>query len=167
MAGFICAYIVVLVLERYSNSCCGSCPSLLKYANYMCEFMKLRFKYIYVDTVMWISYLPFLYFAILQLKSGRFDTGMQIFSSLLAIAIIIIYPLYPIFILRKIFDRSDNEAEDLRNYKSITLKEPPRVDNEKGMCEDFTCCELADTRKALVEMSLSPYIDKVVRPVFN
>jgi hypothetical protein len=130
--------------------------------------MKQRFKFIYVDTVMWISYLPFLYFAILQLKSGRFDSGMQIFSSLLAIAIIIIYPLYPIFILRKIFDRSDNEAEDLRNYKAITLKEVPRADDEeKGMCADFTCCAPSDPRLSLVEMSLSPYIDKVVRPVFN
>lgn len=108
MIGFIGAYIMVLVLERYSNSCCSSCLNLLKYVSYMCEFMKLRFKYIYVDTVMWISYLPFLYFAILQLNSGKYDTGMDIFSFILAIAIIIIYPLYPIFILRKIFDRSDN-----------------------------------------------------------
>ena len=75
---------------------------------------------------MWISYLPFLYFAVLQLQSSKFDTGLNIFSFLLAIAIIILYPLYPLFILRKIFDRSDNPAEDLRNYKAITLKEPPR-----------------------------------------
>ncbi len=130
--------------------------------------MKQRFKFIYVDTVMWISYLPFLYFAVLQLKSGKFDSGMQIFSSLLAIVIIIIYPLYPVFILRKIFDRSDNEAEDLRNYKAITLKEPPRPEEEgKSLCADVTCCAPSDPRISMVEMSLSPYIDKVVRPIFN
>lgn len=55
---------------------------------------------------MWISYLPFLYFSILQLKNGDFSTGTNVFSSLLAIVIIILYPLYPVFILRKLFDRS-------------------------------------------------------------
>jgi hypothetical protein len=144
-----------------------SCPTVLKYINYICDFMQKRFKYIYVDTVMWISYLPFLYFALLQLTYGKFDSGINIFSSLLAIAIIIVYPLYPIFILRKIFDRSDNPAEDLRNYKAITLKEPPRVDEEKTMCADVTCCAREDTSVSMVEMSLSPFIDKVVRPIYN
>lgn len=84
--------------------------------------MHKRFKYIYIDSMMWISYMAFLYFAILQLQSGKFDSGIQIFSSLLAIVIIIIYPLYPIFILRKIFDRNSDPALDLVNYKAITLK---------------------------------------------
>jgi hypothetical protein len=122
MLAFIGSYFLVLLLEKYSASCCISCPNLYDYVNYTCDFMKRRFKYIYVDCVMWISYLPFLYFSILQLQSGRWDSGMNIFSSLLAIAIIITYPLYPIFILRKLFDRSSNPAEDLYNYKAITLK---------------------------------------------
>jgi hypothetical protein len=127
MICFTASYFLVLLLKKYNNSCCMSCPTLRKYLNYICDFMQRRFKYIYVDSVMWISYLPFLYFAVLQLQSGKFDTGLNVFSFLLAIVIIIVYPLYPLFILRKIFDRSDIPAEDLRNYKAITLKEPPRV----------------------------------------
>lgn len=75
---------------------------------YTCRFMEKRFKYTYVDLVMWISYLPFLYFAILQIKGVMWSTGLQVFSSLLAYVIIIIYPLYPIFILKKLFDKSDD-----------------------------------------------------------
>lgn len=167
MISFVGAYFMVLLVERYNQSCCMSCPTVQKYMVYICDFMKRRFKYIYVDEVMWISYLPFLYFAVLQLQSGRFDSGINIFSSLLAIAIIIIYPLYPIFILRKIFDRSSDPAEDLQNYKAITLKQPEIVDEEKGMCENFSCCPKDDPDISMVEMSLSPYIDKVVRPIYN
>ena len=99
----------------------------------------MRFKYIYVDTVMWISYLPFLYFSILQLQKGDFSTGASVFSSLLAIIIIVVYPLYPLFILSKLFDRSDNREEDLKNYKSITLLEP-EAEVDKSICADFSCC---------------------------
>jgi len=38
--------------------------------------MNKRFKYIYVDCIMWISYLPFLYFSILQLQNLKFNTGL-------------------------------------------------------------------------------------------
>ena len=69
--------------------------------------MQKRFKYIYVDCVMWISYLPFLYFSILQLQKMPFDTALNAISTILAVVIIVIYPLYPVFILRKIFDKSD------------------------------------------------------------
>ncbi len=61
--------------------------------------MRKRFKWIYFDFVAWISYLPFIYFALMQLKAFSFKTGLQGFSSLLAIAIIIVYPLYPFFIV--------------------------------------------------------------------
>ena len=107
MGCFICAYIVVLLFGKYNDSCCSSCPCLQKYMRYTCRFMEKRFKYTYVDLVMWISYLPFLYFGLLQVKLLRWDTGMNIFSNLLCFAILIIYPLYPLFILRKIFDKSD------------------------------------------------------------
>lgn len=119
MFAFVFLYIFVLLIERYNNSCCLSCPNLQQYLAYTCEFMKKRFKFIYVDSIMWISYMPFLYFAILQLQAGF---ASSILSSLLAIIIIIVYPLYPLFILRKLFDRSSNPAEDLVNYKAITLK---------------------------------------------
>ena len=107
MGCFTCAYIVVLLFEKYQDSCCTSCPCIQKYMKYTCRFMERRFRYIYLDLVMWISYLPFLYFGLLQVKNLRWDTGLNIFSNLLAFVILLIYPLYPIFILRKIFDKSD------------------------------------------------------------
>lgn len=73
---------------------------------------------------MWISYLPFLYFAMLQIKTLKFDSGINAISSLIAFVIIIVYPLYPAFILRKLFDKSDDPAENLKNYKAISLLLP-------------------------------------------
>ena len=119
---------------------------------------------------MWISYIPFLYFGLLQVTNLRWDTGLNIFSNLLAFVILVIYPLYPIFILRKIFDtNSDSRREHLKFYKAITLKLPIDEDEmaEKSCCADFQCCPRDDPNAALAEMSLSPYIDKVVRPVYN
>lgn len=159
MLGFICAYIAVLIVDRYKDYWFSSCPNFREYLGYMNEFMKKRFKYIYVDCVMWISYLPFMYFAILQLKANSYASGMEVFSSLLAIVIVVVYPLYPFFILRLLFDCSNN----LTNYESITLRLPEREDDERSMCQDVSCCPRID----LEEMSLSPYVDKVVRPVFN
>ncbi len=54
----------------------------------------------------------------------KFDSGTNAISSLLAVVIIVIYPLYPLFILRKLFDKSDNPEENLLNYKAITLQLP-------------------------------------------
>ena len=124
IACFISAYIVVLLFQKYSDSCCASCPCLQKYMRYTCRFMERRFKYTYVDLVMWISYLPFLYFGLLQVKTLRWDSGLNIFSNLLAFVILALYPFYPIFILRKIFDTSDERREHLKNYKAIALKLP-------------------------------------------
>ena len=90
--------------------------------------MHKRFKYIYVDIIMWISYLPFLYFAMLQVKGVRFDTGINALSTLVAFVVIVLYPLYPLFILRKLFDKSDDPSENLLNYKQITLRRP--IDEE-------------------------------------
>ncbi len=86
--------------------------------------MHKRFKFIYVDCVMWISYLPFLYFSILQLQKMNFSSGIESISSLLAIVIVIVYPLYPLFILRKIFDKNSDPALDLLNYKAISIRLP-------------------------------------------
>jgi hypothetical protein len=131
--------------------------------------MQKRFKFIYVDLVMWISYLPFLYFAVLQIKALKFDSGINALSSLIAFVIILVYPLYPLFILRKIFDKSDDPELNLKNYKAITLQLP--LDEEevarRPLCADFQCCTKDNPDIAMTEMSLSPYIDKVVRPVYN
>jgi hypothetical protein len=108
MIGFIAAYITVVVFEKYNASCCMSCPTAQRYLGYICEFMQKRFKFIYVDCVMWISYLPFLYFAILQLQIIDFSNGLNAFSTLIAVVIVVIYPLYPFFILLKIFDKSSD-----------------------------------------------------------
>ena len=124
MACFLSAYIVVVLYGKYGQNCCETCPCLQKYMKYTCRFMEKRFKYTYVDLVMWISYLPFLYFGLLQVKSLRWDTGLNIFSNLLAFVILIVYPFYPLFILRKIFDTSDTRRQNLKNYKAITLKLP-------------------------------------------
>ena len=98
---------------------------------YTCRFMERRFRYTYLDLVMWISYLPFLYFGLLQVKNLRWDTGLNVFSNLLAFVILAIYPLYPIYILRKIFDKSDTPGENLKNYHAITLKVVPEEPDEE------------------------------------
>jgi len=120
MIGFVSAYILVILFSKYNESCCINYPTARKYVGYICEFMQKRFKYIYVDCVMWISFLPFLYFSILQLQKLAFSSAP--ISTILAFIIIIIYPLYPIFILRKIFDKSDKPEEHLKNYTAITLR---------------------------------------------
>ena len=64
--------------------------------------MKARFKWIYFDFVAWVSYLPFVYFAVVQLGTFSFDSALAGFSSILSIIIIIVYPLYPFFIAYQI-----------------------------------------------------------------
>jgi len=86
--------------------------------------------------------MPFLYFSLLQLQKLRFDTPLNAISTIIAFIIIILYPLYPIFILRKIFDKSDNPEEHLRQYSAITLRLPLDLEEEakKSICEGVTCC---------------------------
>lgn len=71
--------------------------------------MRKRFKWIYFDFVMWLSFLPFLYFGLLQVKKFNFDSAIEGVSSLLALLFVIVYPLYPIFITYQI----------KKNYKEI------------------------------------------------
>jgi hypothetical protein len=56
--------------------------------------MKKRFKWIYFDFIAWISFLPFLYFSIMQLKNFSFSTALSGFSCILSLVIIVVYPLY-------------------------------------------------------------------------
>ena len=90
---------------------------------------------------MWISFLPFLYFGILQLKSFNFTNGAQSISSILAIIIVAVYPLYPFYILKQLFDKTDDPLTNLINYKAITLKLPLHMSEEEGsMCKNYQCC---------------------------
>ena len=113
--------------------------------------------------------MPFLYFSIIQVKNLSFASGIDAISSILSFVILIIYPFYPLFILRKLFDKSDDPDLNLVNYKSITLRIPIDEEEErnKPLCADVQCCVKDDPNVAMMEMSLSPYIDKVVRPVYN
>ena len=126
MLFFVVIYITCLIFDRY-DGICASCPNLLRYLHHICDFMKKRFKFIYVDTIMWISYMPFLYFAILQLKSFNFSSGMHSLSSILSLFIVVIYPLYPFYILKQLFDKSDDALTNLVNYKAITWKLPQHL----------------------------------------
>lgn len=100
MGGFLLAYILVVLFERYiKEESCFSCPNFKFYLTEICVFMKQRFKWIYFDFIAWISFLPFLYFSIMQLKAFSFNTGLEGFSSILAIVIVVVYPLYPFWIL--------------------------------------------------------------------
>ena len=126
MICFVSLYAACMIFDRY-DGCCSSCPNLLRYLHHICDFMKKRFKFIYVDTIMWISFMPFLYFAIMQLKSFNFSNGLHSLSSIFAAIIVIVYPLYPIYILRQLFDKTDDEKTNLINYKAITWKLPPHM----------------------------------------
>lgn len=44
--------------------------------------------------------------------------------------------MYPIFILRKLFDKGD----DLTNYSIIARKLPLREEDEVAMCSEIKCC---------------------------
>lgn len=78
--------------------------------------MQMRFKWIYFDFVAWISFLPFTYFALVQLKNFSFNTALSAISSLLAMVIIAVYPLYPFFIaylLRKDYNNLVQQTNSL------------------------------------------------------
>jgi len=69
MFAFIGAYLAIYVFQRFvTETCRVSCNVVWFYLDAICEFMQKRFKWIYFDFIMWLSYIPFLYFALLQLK---------------------------------------------------------------------------------------------------
>lgn len=102
MGGFLLLYLIIYIFQRNSESCCGSCPKLHFYVEETFNYLKARFKWIYFDFIAWISYMPFIYFAVVQLKTLPFEDALSGFSSILSIIIIIVYPLYPFFILYQI-----------------------------------------------------------------
>jgi len=95
---FTAIYIVVLITQKYMDSCFAKCPRARFYSNEICEFLLKRFKWAYVDFIMWLSYMPFLFFALVQLQVIAFDSADKAISSVISIVIIIAYPAYPFFI---------------------------------------------------------------------
>lgn len=98
MGGFLLVFALIHIFQKNANSCCLSCPRFHFYVTEICEFMKKRFKWIYFDFVAWVSYLPFLYFSLMQLQKFSFATALEGFSCILSLVIVVVYPLYPFFI---------------------------------------------------------------------
>lgn len=57
-----------------------------------------RFKWAYFDFIMWLSYIPFLYYALYQTKNFNFNSISNGVSNIISITIFTTYPLYPLFI---------------------------------------------------------------------
>jgi hypothetical protein len=100
MGGFLALYLAIYLFKRYAASSCLNFPRFKFYATETCSFLEQRFMWIYFDFVAWISYLPFTYFSLMQLKAFSFHSFLEGISCLLAILIIGTYPLYPLLILR-------------------------------------------------------------------
>lgn len=75
--------------------------------------MKQRFKWIYFDFVMWLAYIPFLFFAMKQLSVFPFSNFIQGLSSILSIIIIATLPVYPGWITYLIY----------KNYNDLVKKD--------------------------------------------
>ena len=71
-----------------------------------------RFKWIYFDFVAWVSYLPFLYFSLMQVQKFDFSNALGAFSCIFSIVVLLTYPLYPIFIAYQI----------KQNYKAVCME---------------------------------------------
>lgn len=120
MGGFLLVYILVKVFlayhEKDDEGVFQTCPNFRFYLVESFKFMQMRFKWIYFDFVAWISFLPFTYFALVQLKNFSFSSALSAISSLLALLIIAVYPLYPFFIaylLRKNYNSLVQQTDSL------------------------------------------------------
>lgn len=70
---FLATYLSIIAFQKYiQESCRTSCSRAFLYVDEICSFMQKRFKWIYFDFIMWISYLPFIYFSLLQLQAFSF-----------------------------------------------------------------------------------------------
>lgn len=98
MVIFLSIYIVVWLLQKYMDSCFSRCPKARFYSTEICEFLLKRFKWAYFDFIMWLSYVPFLFFSLVQLQNFSLENSDKAVSSLISLVIIIVYPLYPFFI---------------------------------------------------------------------
>ena len=98
MGCFLILYILTLLMVRNIDSMCLSCPNLNFYVKEICIYLSNRFKWIYFDFVVWLSYLPFLYFSLMQVQKFNFNSGLEGFSSIFSVIVLITYPLYPVLI---------------------------------------------------------------------
>ena len=126
---FIVLYAAILIFQRNMDACCNSCPRLFFYVNEICEFMKQRFFWLYLDFIVWLAYIPFLYFAIVQLMNFAFTNFLTGFSSLLSIVIIVVLPLYPFFICYLL--KKNYNTLVLENDKLVEMSLRPFIDKVK------------------------------------
>jgi hypothetical protein len=138
MGGFLALYLGIFMFRKYADKCCLNFPRVKFYVTESCLFMEKRFKWIYFDFIAWISYLPFIYFSLMQLKAFSFHSFLEGISCLLGIIIIATYPLYPFFIvylLRKNYNniiKEDKMAEMSLSPFIYKVKRPHTEIPEEG-----------------------------------
>ena len=118
MGCFLTLYGLTMLISKNIDSMCLSCPKFNFYVKEICIFLSNRFKWIYFDFVVWLSYLPFLYFALIQVQKFNFSTGLEGFSSIFAVLVLIAYPLYPALIIYNI----------KRNYVALCMENDKMVE---------------------------------------
>lgn len=76
MGCFLALYAATYLIQKHIDSMCLSCSKLNFYVKEICIYLGNRFKWIYFDFVVWLSYLPFLYFSIVQVQKFNFKSGL-------------------------------------------------------------------------------------------
>lgn len=76
MGCFLVLYGLTFLIGKYIDSMCLSCPNFNFYVKEICIYLANRFKWIYFDFVVWLSYLPFLFFSIKQVQKFNFNSGL-------------------------------------------------------------------------------------------
>lgn len=118
-------YGLTFLISKHIESMCVSCPNFNFYVKEICIFLSNRFKWIYFDFVVWLSYLPFLYFSMKQVQKFNFNTPLEGFSSIFSIIVLIAYPLYPVLIAYNI--KKNYVALCMENDKMIEMSMSPWV----------------------------------------
>lgn len=106
MGACILLYIMSYLLSERIGNIFVNYPKLQYYVKQIATYISARFKWVYFDMLIWISYIPFLYFSLRQVKSISFTSALSSISSLVSLVILALYPLYPVLIflsLRKNF----------------------------------------------------------------
>lgn len=125
MGCFLIMYGLTFLISKHIESMCVSCPNFNFYVKEICIFLSNRFKWIYFDFVVWLSYLPFLYFSMKQVQKFNFNTPLEGFSSIFSIIVLIAYPLYPVLIAYNI--KKNYVALCMENDKMIEMSMSPWV----------------------------------------
>ena len=95
--------------------------------------MQKRFKWIYFDFVIWLSYLPFIFFAVIQVQNISFEDALYGISSILSIVILATYPFVPIFIVYHL--KQNYNAICLENDKLTEMSLSPWINKVKRPSE--------------------------------